>query len=91
MNISEIFVVILVFGAFYLNWGQSQYAFALIIFFLVLVGIRLDEVVQQLREVKAHLQTGHEQGEDRAGNLAAIRSTLVSIREILERLEARKP
>ena len=98
-----VFVIILVFGTYVLNWGQTHYGVALIIFFLVLVGIRLDEIAQQLREVRNHLQPAadppeqevqqarQEPQDQQQGHLSAIRDTLVSIQETLERMEARKP
>jgi DNA-binding transcriptional MerR regulator len=95
-----VFGVILVFGTYVLNWAQTHYGVALIIFFLVLLGIRLDEIAQQLREVQQHLQpapeqpeaqTPPEQPEEPQGHLSAIRDTLSAIHDTLERLEARKP
>jgi len=85
-----VFIIILVFGTFYLNWGQSHYGFALIIFFLVLVGIRLDEIAQELRKMRASLEPVENPREPDPGHLAAIRSTLAAIQTTLERLETNK-
>ena len=88
-----VFVLILLFGTFYLNWGQSHYAFALITFSLVLIGIRLDEIAQHLRDVKARLRPAAQQQkqyQDKThAHLTAIQTTLTSIHESLERLERR--
>jgi dolichol kinase len=86
-----IFLAILVFGTYILNWGQTHYAFVLIIFFLVLLGIRLDEIAQQIREVKTLLHPEDDMPVEEQGHLAGIRSTLISIHQTLKNLESLNP
>ena len=45
---SGIFIVILAFGFLYLDWRRDDYAFALLLYFIVTLGIRLDDISRQL-------------------------------------------
>ncbi len=45
---SGVFIVLLVFGFLFLNWGRDEYAFALLLYFIVTLGIRLDDISRQI-------------------------------------------
>jgi hypothetical protein len=45
---SGIFIVLIVFGFLFLNWRKDEYAFALLLYFIVTLGIRLDDISRQL-------------------------------------------
>ena len=45
---SGIFLTLMAFGFHYLNWGRDEYAFALLLYFIVTLGIRLDDIARQL-------------------------------------------
>ncbi|MBL0712212.1 MAG: hypothetical protein JJV98_00810 [Desulfosarcina sp.] len=45
---SGVFVVIIVFGFFFLYWRREEYAFVLLLYFIVTLGIRLDDISHQL-------------------------------------------
>jgi len=45
---SVIFLVLLFFGFFHLNWRREDFMFMLLLYFIVTLGIRLDEISRQL-------------------------------------------
>ena len=45
---SGIFIVLIVFGFLFLHWRKEDYAFALLLYFIVTLGIRLDDISRQL-------------------------------------------
>jgi hypothetical protein len=77
---SGIFMGILLFGWRGLGWGERQLGFALLLYFLVTLGIRLDEISRSLGGKT-----------DRAGETEAIADQLQEIRRLLRRIEARLP
>jgi hypothetical protein len=77
---SGIFMGILLFGWRGLGWGERQLGFALLLYFLVTLGIRLDEISRSLGGKI-----------DRAGETDAIADQLQEIRRLLRRIEAKLP
>lgn len=71
---------ILLFGWRGLGWGERQLGFALLLYFLVTLGIRLDEIARSLGGKI-----------DRAGETEAITDQLQEIRRLLRRIESRLP
>jgi hypothetical protein len=68
---SVIFLILAVFGWRVLDWGERQLGFLLLLYFIMTLGIRLDEISRaiggsggrepdclavQLREIRAHLR-----------------------------------
>ncbi len=45
---SGIFVVLITFGFLFLHWRRDEYAFALLLYFIVTLGIRLDDISRQI-------------------------------------------
>lgn len=45
---SGIFIVLITFGFLFLHWRKEDYAFALLLYFIVTLGIRLDDISRQL-------------------------------------------
>lgn len=45
---SGIFIILIAFGFLFLHWGKDDYAFALLLYFIVTLGIRLDDISRQL-------------------------------------------
>ena len=45
---SGIFIVLIVFGFLYLDWRKEDFAFALLLYFIITLGIRLDDISRQL-------------------------------------------
>ncbi len=45
---SGVFVVLMAFGFLFLDWRRDEYAFALLLYFIVTLGIRLDDISRQI-------------------------------------------
>jgi hypothetical protein len=45
---SSVFIIIVAFGFLYLDWRRDEYAFALLLYFIVTLGVRLDDISRQL-------------------------------------------
>ncbi len=45
---SGVFIVLIAFGFLFLDWRRDEYAFALLLYFIVTLGIRLDEISRQI-------------------------------------------
>ena len=45
---SGVFIVLITFGFLFLHWGRDEYAFALLLYFIVTIGIRLDDISRQI-------------------------------------------
>ena len=48
MITSALFIALMAFGFFYLNWLKDDYMFMLLLYFIVTLGIRLDDIVRQI-------------------------------------------
>jgi hypothetical protein len=80
-----VFIGVSLFGALFLDWGREDYAFALLLFLIVSLGIRLDEISK-------HLGTEHKNPVDNRGAddrlLTSIREMSAELTRIRERLDA---
>ena len=45
---SGIFIVLITIGFLFLHWRQDEYAFVLLLYFIVTLGIRLDDISRQI-------------------------------------------
>jgi hypothetical protein len=45
---SGVFILLIAFGFLFLNWRRDEYAFVLLLYFIVTLGIRLDDISRQL-------------------------------------------
>lgn len=50
-----LFLVIAYIGGQYRHWGQEAFAFLLVTYLLVIIGIRLDELSSKLSDMQAQL------------------------------------
>jgi hypothetical protein len=78
---SGVFLGLLLFGWRGLGWGERQIGFALLLYLLVTLGVRLDEISRSL---------GGKLGRT-AGDRDAIAVQLREIRALLQRIEAKLP
>lgn len=92
---SAIFLVLIVFGFFVLNWRKDDFAFLLLLYFIVTLGIRLDEIsrhigadqrrsaslADQQEEIVALMQKLHSGLDETNRKLEQIRSALQQSRE----------
>ncbi len=45
---SGVFIVLIAFGFLFLDWRRDEYAFALLLYFIITLGIRLDDISRQI-------------------------------------------
>ena len=45
---SALFLVLIAFGSIHLNWRKDDYMFLLLLYFIVTLGIRLDDIARQI-------------------------------------------
>ncbi len=45
---SIVFLALFLIGTFFLGWGRLEYAFGLLLFLIVVLGIRLDDIAKSL-------------------------------------------
>lgn len=45
---SALFLVLIAFGFIHLNWRKDDYMFLLLLYFIVTLGIRLDDIARQI-------------------------------------------
>lgn len=50
-----LFVAIGIAGVFFFGWGELRLAFLLLIYFLLIIGFRLDEIARQLAAIDRRL------------------------------------
>ena len=77
---SGVFIGILLFGWRGLGWGERQLGFVLLLYFMVTLGVRLDEISRSL---------GGKTG--RAAADESVVGELHEIRNLLRRIDAKLP
>lgn len=83
---SVIFLVLAVFGWRVLDWGERQLGFLLLLYFIVTLGIRLDEIARAIGGSGGNPRpAGREEG-SLAAQLHEIRRELRRIRMSLDKL-----
>jgi hypothetical protein len=82
---SMIFMVLAVFGWRVLDWGERQFGFLLLLYFIMTLGIRLDEIS---RAIGGSQPAGREP-ESVSAQLREIRLTLRRIQASLDKLPRR--
>jgi hypothetical protein len=50
-----VFLVMAIFGIWYLQWGEVALSFLLLLFFIVILGIRLDDISRQIEITNSRL------------------------------------
>lgn len=78
---SAIFLVLIVFGFLHLNWRKDDYMFMLLLYFIVTLSVRLDDIV---RRIGPHRETdGTEENV-----VSALREITTALKETNYRLKA---
>ena len=78
---SGVFIGILLFGWRGLGWGERQLGFALLLYLMVTLGVRLDEISRSLGG----------KADPAAGDRESVVAQLREIRTLLQRIEAKLP
>jgi hypothetical protein len=85
---SVLFIALIAFGFFQLNWRKDDYMFMLLLYFIVTLGIRLDDIVRRIG-------AGPDAPSDTEANVlsvlqemrAALRETNYRLKTIQDRLD----
>jgi len=83
---SAIFLVLLFFGFFHLNWRHEDFMFMLLLYFIVTLGIRLDEISRQLGSGR---EAPPETEENILSTLKQIRLTLKETNRQLKKISTK--
>jgi len=79
---SLVFLVMIIFGWRVLGWGERHLEFVLLLYFIVTLGIRLDEISRRLGGHPSH-------SPERAGDADTVIAYLKEIKELLRRIDAK--
>ncbi len=77
-----VFLVVLLVGNVWLGWGQLALAYFGLLFCIVIIGIRLDEIVRQIRDLGAVQTTLLKE----SGNPGAFTPAVSEIRQLNKEL-----
>jgi len=81
---STIFLILLLFGFLHLSWRKDDYMFMLLLYFIVTLGIRLDDIARQLGSGR---QASADSDEDVLSALKQIQMTLGETNRRLQRIQ----
>lgn len=90
---SLVFLIVIVIGAVYLHWTQTHYGFILLLYCLVNLGIRLDDISRQIGVDHGRPSQVDPEDETIMLRLLKIETTLLQIHDILalQSAQAHKP
>ncbi len=77
---SLFFLVLAVLGRVLLGWGEREFGFLLLLFFIISLGIRLDEISRTLGGGRAAPHTDPREEETIIAQLREIRTLLAEIK-----------
>jgi hypothetical protein len=83
---SIIFLIILIFGWRFLYWQEEDYAFLLLLYFIVTLGIRLDDISHKIGGGAVKLTRSSGEGDTIVRQLNDIRVSLVTLNATLIKL-----
>ena len=87
---SAIFMAIVIFGWQILYWRWENFAFLLLLYFIVTLGIRLDEISRRIGSGANPISPGSDEKESISSQLNDIKLTLQSINATLKKKEKEK-
>jgi hypothetical protein len=82
---SAVFLGIVLFGWQVLAWGERQLGFLLLLYFIITLGIRLDEISRAIGGCAGNPRPARGESESISGQLREIRSVLRQIQASLEK------
>ena len=82
---SLVFLAVIVLGWQLLGWGERHFGFLLLLYFIITLGIRLDEISQIIGGCGGNPRPIPGQPESLATQLGEIRSILHQIQALLEK------
>ena len=82
---SAIFMAIIIFGWQILYWRWENFAFLLLLYFIVTLGIRLDDISKKIGSGTNPISAGSDEKESISSQLNDIKITLRSINATLKK------
>jgi hypothetical protein len=83
---SIIFLIIMIFGWRFLYWREENYAFLLLLYFIVTLGIRLDDISRKIGGVAVKLPHSSGEKDTIVRQLNDIQVSLVALNTTLMKL-----
>jgi len=83
---SVIFVVIIIFGWRFLFWRWENFAFLLLLYFIITLGIRLDDISKKIGAISNPSSRGATEKESIIGQLNDIKLSLKSLNTTLKKI-----
>jgi len=84
---SAIFLIIMIFGWQFLYWQEENFAFLLLLYFIVTLGIRLDDISHKIGSgIKGNPPHGSGEKETIVRQLNDIRVSLLAINSTLKKM-----
>ena len=80
---SLVFLAVIVLGTILMDWHEDHYAYLLILYFIITIGIRLDEVVSRLNQLTDSHSQIRSRDDDGEAQLVRIRALLEEIHQEL--------
>ncbi len=85
---SGIFIVLITIGFLFLHWRQDEYAFVLLLYFIVTLGIRLDDISRQIGIGHSPPDTLAEKNDRIIGLMQQIQQNLTETNAKLAKIQA---
>ncbi len=85
-----IFVIITIIGAWFLGWQDENFAFILLLYFIVTLGIKLDEISGQIGTPGPDRKYPIENDDNILRQMAEINTSLATLNHALTRLVEKK-
>ena len=80
---SLVFLAVIIAGAILLDWHEDHFAYLLLLYFIITIGIRLDEVVGRLNRLAGSAEETDSAGDTPAAQLAQVQILLKKIHQEL--------
>ena len=85
---SGIFIVLIVFGFLFLHWRKEDYAFVLLLYFIITLGIRLDDISRMIGGGQADAATLADKNDRIISLMQQIQKSLAETNERLGEIQA---
>ena len=86
LSTTIIFLIILFIGWRFLYWQEENYGFLLLLYFIVTLGIRLDDISRKIGSGSGKLPHGSAEKDTIVRQLSDIRISLLAINRTLNKL-----
>jgi hypothetical protein len=81
-----IFLIIVCIGGWFLDWREENFAYLLLLYFIVTLGIRLDDISKQIGSNHSRASQVLDDEENIIGQLGEIKTSLLRINVTLNKI-----